>query len=157
MNDNIIKKTIKIIPIEVSVIRTGKSTKNGKTFDWTISKVIAVVLPGEKRVEFSTFDDFSGEINMETEAQTWQETNTKDGKTYTNNRLEKPRRSVWQELNDLQDRVKQLENQIGDLEASKVGDGLGKANSLIEPENASQTNIYPLNDPPMPEEDDFPF
>lgn len=93
------KKKVNITIISVEEIKSGKSTKDGKTFDWTLSKVTADL--NGKTIYPSTFDDFAGKENMEVEVMIWEEENTgKDGKVYHNLKIETPKKSnVWDAVN----------------------------------------------------------
>ena len=97
-------KKVKVIPIEVDALKSGKSTKNGKTFDWTLYKVSARVLPKEQKIEMTGFDEL--ELGSETEIELWQEDSPQYGKQW---KYRKPRRNIWQELDDLKARVEKLE------------------------------------------------
>ena len=99
----------KMIIGSVQVIKSGKSTKNGKTFDWTIYEVRATSSETNKDGVFSTFDDFRGQEGMEVEVMIWLEKNESNGKTYENWKMEKPRRNIWEELDNLKRRMSALE------------------------------------------------
>lgn len=98
-------KKVKIIPLEVSSLKSGTSSKNGKTFNWTLYKVVAKVLPKEQKIEATGFDEL--EAGTETEVELWQE--EYNGEMQWKYRT--PRRNVWQELDELKERVKKLEEQ----------------------------------------------
>jgi hypothetical protein len=99
-------KKVKVIPIEVDVLKSGKSTKDGKTFDWTLYKVSARVLPKEQKIEMMGFDGL--EAGTETEVELWQEDSEEYGKRW---KYRTPRRNVWQEIDDLKKRVEKLERE----------------------------------------------
>lgn len=99
--------TTKITPITCEVIKTGKATKDGKTFDWALSRVEAD--EAGKRRTFSTFDDFNAVLNTEIEVEVEEKVTEKNGKSYTNYNIKLPRRNVWRELDELRNRIEKLE------------------------------------------------
>ena len=117
------KQKTKMVIGSVETVKSGTSTKDGKSFNWTIQKVSATSSKTGKEGSFSTFDDFRGREEQELEVEIWQETNEKNGKTYKNWKIALPKKSVWEVIRELESRVKALEdNQLGKEEAEATGE-----------------------------------
>lgn len=115
---------IKILIGEVSVIKRGKSTKEGKTWEWILSKISAKDLStGEKRY-FATFDDFSDKIGQEVEVEVKKEIKEKDGKTYENYTISIPKRNIWAELDSLEERIARLEKLEKNTQSAELDEGM---------------------------------
>jgi len=110
------KNIITIIPLSSAVIKSGKSTKDGKTFSWTIYRVVATILPDQRTQTFSSFEDFGGKIDIECKVEVEKSVKVKDGKTYENYMISSPKRNVWQELDAINVRLDKLENRKQDSE-----------------------------------------
>ncbi len=96
---------MKVIPTEVTILKSDKTTKNGKTYDWTISRI---KIDGDDR-EFTTFEDFNGREGQEVEVDIKEE--EYQGKQQW--KIYLPKRNVWEEINKLRadvDKLMKLEN-----------------------------------------------
>ena len=103
----------------VQKLKSGTSKlKDGRKIDWTISEVQATSLDTGKSGKFSTFDDFAGREAQEVEVDIWQEEHTVNGQTYKNWKMAWPKRSVWQELNQLRADVDKLQKAVFSEEKS---------------------------------------
>ena len=91
---------MKVIITEVTKLTNGKSTKNGKTHDWVLSKV---KIDGDDR-EFTTFEDFNGRESQEIEVEIKEE--EYQGKQQW--KIYLPKRNVYAELNQLRADVDRL-------------------------------------------------
>ncbi len=91
---------MKVIPTEVTKLSSGKSTKNGKTHDWTLSRV---KIDGDDR-EFTTFEDFNGKEGQEIEVEIKEE----DYQGKQQWKIYLPKRNVWAEIDALRADVDRL-------------------------------------------------
>ena len=109
---------MKIIPTEVTELSKGKSTKNGKTHDWVLSRI---KIDGDDR-EFTTFEDFRGREGQEIEVEIKEE----DYKGKMQWKIYLPKRNVWDAITELEKRVKDLENLDSVPDEVKGGEVFGE-------------------------------
>ncbi len=114
---------MKIIPTEVTKLSSGKSTKNGKTHDWVLSRI---KIDGDDR-EFTTFEDFNGKEGQEIEVEIKEE----DYQGKQQWKIYLPKRNVWDAIKALEDRLDKLEKLESVPEIPTVNQG----DNGVEPEN----------------------
>lgn len=129
----------KIVPISVSELKTGTSSKDGKSWKWTLYKVQAKVLPKDVAQDFTTFDDFRGREGTEVEVEIKPNNYTdKQGVEHKGWQISLPKRSVWDAIADIEKRLTILEGQGTPAE--------------VEPETKGDVDVSEAF-----KEDDIPF
>lgn len=108
--ENKIKRTI--IPTSCDVIKTGKSSKDGKSWKWTLFRVQATVVESNKSQSFSSFDDFTAKIGQEVVVEVETSVKEKDGKQYTNYTISLPKRNIWDVIASIEARLDELEGMV---------------------------------------------
>ena len=145
MNNQIIKR--KVIPISCNVVKTGKSSREGREWKWTLYRIQAVVLPSQKSQQFSSFDDFTGRLNIEVEVEIETKVVEKDGKTYTNYNISLPKRNMWYEVDTLTIRLEALERKLNANNSPTTSadePSLGDEDKEANPEDAYNNEGLPF-------------
>jgi len=112
MNNNTEKQRQIVIVTSCESVRSGQSTKDGRTFPWTMYKVLAVLMPGQQSRAFTSFEDFSSRKDTEIEVEIEKKIKEKDGQVYEDYYLSTPKRSVWEAIRQLEDRLDELEARL---------------------------------------------